>query len=73
MYFSFFLRCLCLLIVLGIPTLLTAREKETRPPYAGGPNGWASFARGGAAYQPETDLDEGGSYSGARFTIQIGS
>jgi hypothetical protein len=73
MHFSFFLRFLCLLIILGIPTSLSAREKEMPPPYAGVPDGWASFARGGVVYQPETDLDEGSSYSGARFTIQLGS
>ena len=36
------------------------------------PSGWASFVRGGAVYQFDADLDEGGSYDAARFTVQAG-
>jgi hypothetical protein len=53
--------------------MLFAQDKDVKPPYAGAPEGWASFARGGAVYQFDTDLEEGGSYNATRFTIQAGS
>lgn len=34
--------------------------------------GWSTFSRGGAVYQFDSDLDEGGSYKVSRFNIQVG-
>lgn len=34
--------------------------------------GWSSVVRGGAIYQFDTDLDEGGGYSSARYNIEVG-
>lgn len=34
--------------------------------------GWKSFIRGGAVYQFDTDLDDGGSYDSKRFNLQAG-
>jgi hypothetical protein len=34
--------------------------------------GWSTVVRGGAVYQFDTDLDEGGSYSSGRYNIQVG-
>jgi len=66
---------LLLLFSVSAPATLLGQEQDTgvRPPYAGAPSGWKSFARGGAVYQFDTDLDGGGSYNAARFTIQAGS
>jgi hypothetical protein len=68
-----FLRCLCACLAIGVPTLLCAQEKVEQPPSAGTSAGWTSFVRGGAVYQPDTGLDDGGSYSATRYTIQLGS
>lgn len=67
------LKSLLILIALGFPTLLSAQDKALKPPYAGAPGGWASFVRGGGVYQFDTDIDGGGSYDAARFTVQLGS
>ncbi len=65
-----------LFLCLGItacPVLIFAQNKNAQPPYAGASDGWTPFIRGGAVYQFDTDLDEGGSYDAARYTIQLGS
>ena len=67
------LTSLLLFICTTVPAIVFSQEKPVRPPYGGAPGGWASFARGGAVYQFDTDLDDGGSYSSARFNIQAGS
>ena len=48
-----------------------AQQQEDRG-RSGAPGGWSSFARGGAVYQFDADLDEGGSYDVKRFTFQAG-
>ncbi|MBM9512155.1 DUF6268 family outer membrane beta-barrel protein [Desulfogranum marinum] len=70
---SLFLKSLLVFISIGIPTIPFAQETNLQPPYAGGPSSWSSFARGGAVYQFDTDLDEDGSYNTTRFTIQTGA
>jgi len=34
--------------------------------------GWSTVVQGGAVYQFDTDLDEGGSYSSGRYNIEVG-
>lgn len=68
-----FLTSLLICTYVCVPSMLLGQDKSVKPPYAGAPAGWASFARGGAVYQFDTDLDEGGSYNATRFTIQAGS
>ena len=46
---------------------------SAKPPFAGSPGRWTSFARGGSVYQPDTDLDAGESYTATRLTLQLGS
>jgi len=64
-----------LLLTGGIifPAIIFGQEKGVQPPYAGAPSGWSSFARGGAVYQFDTDLDDGGNFNATRFTFQVGS
>ncbi len=50
-------------------SLAQQQESQGR---SGPPGGWSSFARGGAVYQFDTDLDEGGSYDVKRFTLEAG-
>jgi opacity protein-like surface antigen len=54
------------------PALLLAEagNPPSQPPETRSP--WSTFSRGGALYQFDTDLDEGGSYSSSRFNIQAG-
>jgi hypothetical protein len=70
---TLFLTSFLVFICLSVPSMIFGQDKAVKPPYAGAPGGWASFARGGAVYQFDTDLDEGGSYNSTRFTIQAGS
>ncbi len=63
---------LWVLIVVLIPTALFAAEKSSEQGSRGMQTGWSTFTRGGAVYQFDTDLDEGGSYNATRFTIQAG-
>lgn len=70
---AFSLKRLALCIGIAFPSLLFAQDKDVQPPYAGASSGWASFLRGGAVYQFDTDLDEGGSYDATRFIVQLGS
>ena len=70
---TLFLTSLLIFICVSVPSMILGQDKNLKPPYAGAPGGWASFARGGAVYQFDTDLDEGGSYNSTRFTIQAGS
>lgn len=62
-----------LVFYVSAPSILLAQEKGVKRPYAGGSNGWASFARGDAVYKFDTDIDDGGSYNATRFTIQAGA
>ena len=62
------LLCSCLVLpgtLLAEDTTETAEEKRAQA-------GWSTSARGGAVYQFDTDLDEGGSYSSSRYNIEIG-
>lgn len=59
--------CSCLLFPSIVSSEETARQGAERPQ-----GGWSSSARGGAVYQFDTDLDEGGSYSSTRYNIQAG-
>lgn len=38
----------------------------------GGGGGWSSIVRGGAIFQGDADLDDGGSFQSARFNIEAG-
>lgn len=60
----------CLLLV---PVMSGAEELKEKPSRPGFQPGWSQFVRGGAVYQFDTDLDEGGSYNASRFTIQAGT
>jgi len=70
---TLFLTSFLIFICVCVPSLLLGQDGGVKPPFAGFPGGWASFARGGAVYQFDTDLDDGGSYNTTRFTIQAGS
>ncbi len=70
---TLFLTSLLISICIGVPSIVFGQDKDLKPPYSGAPDGWASMARGGAVYQFDTDLDEGGSFNSTRFTIQAGS
>lgn len=70
-----FFRCARSVILIFLILLYaesSAAEKPKDPGRFGPPTGWTSFARGGSVYQFDTDLDEAGSYSATRFTIQAG-
>jgi len=55
-----------------IPAALSASEKGGEQGPRAMQSGWSTFTRGGAVYQFDTDLDEGGSYNTSRLTIQAG-
>ena len=57
-------------LVFSAGSALAQQQKNQGP--SGPPGGWSSFARGGAVYQFDTDLDEGGSYDVKRATIEAG-
>ena len=60
---------LCFLVFSAGGSLAQQQQGQDRP---GPPSGWSSFARGGAVYQFDADLDEGGSYDVKRVSIQAG-
>lgn len=56
---------------LTIPTIASSNEKSQQN--ADSPQtGWSSIVRGGAVYQFDSDLDEGGSYSSSRLNMEVG-
>lgn len=67
------LKIILIVVCVSLPSMILGQESDVKPPYAGAPGGWASFARGGAVYQFDTDLDDGGNFNATRFTIQAGS
>ncbi len=67
---TLFLTSLLIFICVSVPSMIFGQDKAVKPPYAGAPGGWASFARGGAVYQFDTDLNEDGSYNATRFNIR---
>lgn len=62
-----------LFISMSLPSMLWSQENKPKPPYAGAESGWASFVRGGAVYQFDTDLDDGSDFNATRFTLQAGA
>ena len=58
--------------LLLMPATLFAKEQGGQQGTGERQVGWSTFTRGGAVYQFDTDLDEGGSYNASRFTIQAG-
>jgi hypothetical protein len=66
--FTFIISFLCLSVLSA--TICAAQQQNSGRP--GGMQGWSSFVRGGSVYQFDADLDEGGSYDVARFSIQAG-
>lgn len=54
------------------PSALMAQDGKEDQNGRGFQPGWSTFSRGGAVYQFDTDLDDGGSYSSTRFNIQAG-
>lgn len=71
MKFSTTLSNLVFCSFLTLPTI--ASSKENPQQNAGRPQtGWSTIVRGGAVYQFDSDLDEGGSYSSSRFNIEVG-
>lgn len=54
------------------PTAVWSQAANTTQKLNQTPAGWSSFARGGALYQFDTDLDKGGSYCSTRYNIQAG-
>lgn len=70
-YARFFLQVILGFLIL-LPLTVSAQEQQEKGKRFGPPAGWSSFVRGGAVYQFDTDLDEGGSYNAKRFTIQAG-
>lgn len=60
---------LCSFLIL--PTIAQS-EENVQQSSAQSMAGWASVIRGGAVYQFDTDLDEGGGYSSARYNIEVG-
>lgn len=59
------------LILIG-PVGVVHAETQTGKPLMGPPTGWSFFTRGGYLHQFEADIDDGGSFSVNRFTIQVG-
>jgi hypothetical protein len=72
MYCSRFVLPVIFGLLIVLPALVSAEEQQASQKRSGPPTGWSSFVRGGAVYQFDTDLDEGGSYNAKRFTIQAG-
>lgn len=72
MYCSRFVLPVIFGLLIVLPALVSAEEQQASQKRFGPPTGWSSFVRGGAVYQFDTDLDEGGSYNAKRFTIQAG-
>lgn len=70
-YARFVLQVILAFLIL-LPLTVSAEEQQENGKRFGPPVGWSSFVRGGAVYQFDTDLDDGGSYDAKRFTIQAG-
>ncbi|MFT5701731.1 MAG: hypothetical protein ACI8ZB_004632 [Desulforhopalus sp.] len=50
-----------------------ASTKNTTQQGTGRPQaGWSTVVRGGAVYQFDTDLDEGGGYNSGRYNVEVG-
>ena len=56
---------------LTLPTIAGSNENPQQNAESS-PTGWSSIVRGGAVYQFDSDLDEGGSFSSSRFNIEVG-
>lgn len=54
------------------PVDLWASDGKQNQNQQGSQSGWSTFIRGGAVYQFDSDLDEGGGYETSRFNIQAG-
>lgn len=55
-----------------VPSALYGQDKKGDQNGQDFQAGWSTFSRGGAVYQFDTDLDDGGSYNSARYNIQAG-
>jgi hypothetical protein len=56
------------------PATSALAQAEPEKPLGGPPAaGWTSFARGGAVYQFDAELDNGTEFSSSRFNIEAGS
>ncbi|MBM9520903.1 hypothetical protein JWG39_13875 [Desulforhopalus vacuolatus] len=54
-----------------LPAIASSQEKPQQN--TGRPQtGWSTLVRGGAVYQFDSDLDDGGSYSSSRVNIEVG-
>jgi signal peptidase II len=58
--------------LLFLPCTLAANEGDEPQPPPNPQLGWSAFVRGGFVHQFDTNMDNGGSYSATRFTIQAG-
>lgn len=54
-----------------LPSIASSKENPQANP-GRSQTGWSTIVRGGAVYQFDSDLDEGGSYSSSRFNIEVG-
>lgn len=57
--------------ILLIPVVASSQDNK-QPPSGVAQSPWSTVVRGGAVYQFDTDLDEGGSYTSGRYNIEIG-
>lgn len=71
MKFPTTLSSLILCSILALPAIASSKE-NTRQDSGRSETGWSTIVRGGAVYQFDSDLDEGGSYSSSRFNIEVG-
>ena len=71
MKFSTTLLSLIFFSFLTLPTIASSDENSQQNADSS-PTGWSSIVRGGAVYQFDSDLDEGGSFSSSRFNIEVG-
>jgi len=66
--------CLLLATMLLSGPISALAQDEPEKRFAGPPAaGWSSFARGGAVYQFDTELDSGMEFSSSRFNIEAGA
>lgn len=71
MKFATSLSSLLISFFLALPPVASSKENPqhtTGRPQAG----WSTSVRGGAVYQFDSDLDEGGNYSSSRLNIEVG-
>lgn len=59
-------------IVFLLPSTLWSQEANNKQNQDRSETGWSTSVRGGAIYQFDTDLDDGGSYSSGRYNIEAG-